>query len=209
MASRQVDGAAAWVDDGTWRRRAYASVEQYQAHQRSKLDAMPGFVADVDAQVEAVLAERLPAGVAGASVLCLGARLGGEVRAFRAAGAFAVGVDLNPGAGNRWVLPGDFHALDFAGASVDVVFTNALDHALDLPKVAAEVARVVKPGGVVVAEVGLGTAEGGVFGEWEAVEWRRVDDVVAVFAAVGFGEDGGRVRFDAPWPGEQVRMRAG
>ena len=37
-----------------------------------------------------------------------------EVRAFLDHGAFAVGIDLNPGRDNRYVMVGDFHQLQFA-----------------------------------------------------------------------------------------------
>ena len=60
------------------------------------------------------------------SMLCLGARLGGEVRAFRRLGALALGVDLEPGLNNRHVLPGDVHALQFADGVFDYAFTNIL-----------------------------------------------------------------------------------
>jgi hypothetical protein len=44
--------------------------------------------------------------LAGKSILCIGARLGGEVRAFTRLGALAIGVDLNPGVRNPWSLWG-------------------------------------------------------------------------------------------------------
>ena len=59
-------------------------------------------------------------GIVGCSVLCLGARLGGEVRAFTAMGALSIGIDLNPGPNNAYVLPGDFHHLQFAQSVFDV-----------------------------------------------------------------------------------------
>ena len=52
-------------------------------------------------------------------------------------GAFAVGIDLNPGRDNRWVVIGDFHALQYADASVDVVYTNSFDHVFELERVLA------------------------------------------------------------------------
>lgn len=197
---------APWVEDGPLRHRSYDSEADYVKHQRSKLDTRQEWVSEVDQMVERVIADRLP-DVSGRSVLCLAARLGGEVRAFRSAGAFAIGIDLNPGDSNRWVLPGDFHALDFSDDSVDVVFTNSLDHALDVTKVAAEIARVVKPQGLVILEIGKGKSEGGDFGRWEATSWERLEDVVAVFAGCGFVADDHRVDFDEPWAGQQVRLR--
>jgi len=75
-------------------------------------------------------------------------------------GVFAVRIDLNPGRDNRRMVVGDFHALQYADASVDVVYTNSLDHAFELERVLAEVRRVLKPEGTCLVEVGLGTEEG-------------------------------------------------
>ena len=49
-------------------------------------------------------------------MLCLGARLGTEVRALHNLGYFAIGIDLNPGVDNPYVLMGDFHKLVFPTA---------------------------------------------------------------------------------------------
>ena len=62
-------------------------------------------------------------------------------------GAFVVGVDLNPGPNNPYVLVGDFHHLQFATRSVDVVYTNVIGHVWDLIALGAEVCRVLKPSG--------------------------------------------------------------
>ena len=80
-------------------------------------------------------------------VLCLGARLGGEVRAFRALGALSVGIDLNPGSNNPLVLEGDFHHIQFADETSDVIFTNVIGHAFDLRLLGNEICRVLKPTG--------------------------------------------------------------
>jgi SAM-dependent methyltransferase len=80
-------------------------------------------------------------------VLCLGARLGGEVRAFRSLGALAIGIDLNPGPINAVVLPGDFHHLPFAASTFDLIFTNVIGHAFDLARLEHEICRVLKPRG--------------------------------------------------------------
>lgn len=49
----------------------------------------------------------------GMTVLCLAARIGTEVKAFFDIGCFAVGIDLNPGENNRYVVYGDFHDIQF------------------------------------------------------------------------------------------------
>ena len=102
--------------------RVYPDYDTYLAHQRLKVDALRvKSLEGHDLRFHAALSDRLarsPVELHGKSVLCLAARLGTEVRAFIDQGAFAVGIDLNPGRENRWVVVGDFHALQFADASV-------------------------------------------------------------------------------------------
>ena len=119
------------------------------------------------------------------SVLCLGARLGTEVKALHQLGYFAVGVDLNPGADNSFVLPGDFHHLVFADESIDAVYTNALDHAFDLSRVIGERGRVLRPGGLVIIDLLRGYEEGFVPGEFEAFHWARADGLIDRIIAIG------------------------
>ena len=202
-----------WVDDDAskLKRRSYRSYEAYLAHQKGKLDRLPPEqLREYDVAYRSALRDRLSAGDVtwtGASVLCLGARLGTEVKAFLDLGCFAIGIDLNPGADNRYVVTGDFHHLQFPSASTDVVFTNSLDHALDINQVASEVKRVLKPGGRFVLEIGRGLADGGQPLYYEAVAWQSVDDVLAIFARHGFTTVS-RSSFTYPWAGEHVRLVA-
>jgi ubiquinone/menaquinone biosynthesis C-methylase UbiE len=106
--------------------------------------------------------------------------LGTEVRAFIDLGCFAVGVDIESGKESAYVLHGDFHQLQFPSNSVQVVFTNALDHAFYLEKVIAEAARVVKVEGIFVVEATWGSSEGGAPGEYESYFWHSIDDLVLV-----------------------------
>jgi SAM-dependent methyltransferase len=195
---------------GGAQRRAYPDYETYLEHQRTKLDAFRGSSIDRhDRRFHAALGARLadlPLPLARARVLCLAARQGSEVRAFIDQGAFAVGIDLNPGRGNRYVMVGDFHDLQFAAGSVDVVYTNSLDHAFDLARILAEVRRVLAPGGVLIAEVGGGGGDGRGF--YEALSWDSVDALVSRFAEQGFALELRRP-FDVPWAGEQLVLRAG
>lgn len=78
-------------------------------------------------------------------VLCLGARLGGEVRAFTSLGALAVGVDLNSDPSNPFVLVSDFSHLQFAEAVFGAVYTNVIGHAFNLKKLGVEICRILKP----------------------------------------------------------------
>ena len=94
-------------------RRVYPDYETYVRHQKTKLDAARSkFVLKHDARFYTALSDRLtalPFDFSGATVLCIAARQGTEVRAFIDRGAFAVGIDLNPGRENRYVVVGDFH----------------------------------------------------------------------------------------------------
>ena len=197
-------------DDDALQRRLYPDYATYVRHQRLKLDRIrPTAMERHDRRFHAALSERLrraPLTFEGRAVLCLAARQGTEVRAFVDQGAFAVGVDLNPGKDNRWVVVGDFHALQYADASVDVVYTNALDHVLELERLLAEVRRVLKPAGVFLAELGMGSEEGGGPGFYEALGWKRADELVRRILATGF-ELLDRDTFEEPWEGVGVLLR--
>src|SRR5258707_15564244 len=96
----------------------------------------------------------------GMSALCLAARIGTEVKAFQDVGCFSVGIDLNPGPDNKYVLRGDFHEIQFPSNSLDVVYTNSIDHAFDAVKMISEVKRVLKPTGVFIVEAPHGRDAG-------------------------------------------------
>jgi SAM-dependent methyltransferase len=168
--------------------RHYASYEDYLAHQSSKLDGIIERLRETDDAEYEEFRERFAsceALRAARSVLCLGARLGTEVRALHSLGVFAIGIDLNPGPNNTTVLPGDFHALVFPDASVEAVYTNALDHVFDLDRMIGEVRRVLKPGGCFVAEIDEGFAEGGLPGDFEAIHWEQAGALIERIAKIG------------------------
>ena len=99
-------------------RREYRSYDDYVTHQRAKLERVG--LAEYDVTFRQALAERLAAtGLVphGSRALCLAARIGTEVKAFIDVGCFAVGIDLNPGQANRYVVTGDFLDLQFADRS--------------------------------------------------------------------------------------------
>jgi SAM-dependent methyltransferase len=202
--------SAHWDDEeggARLRRRRYRSYEAYVAHQRSKLERVQ--LGAYDVEYRQVLAARLAA-IAdvrpGASVLCLAARLGTEVKAFADRGCFAVGIDLNPGQGNRHVVHGDFHDLQFADGSVAIVFTNSLDHCFDLQRVLAEVRRVLAPGGLFIVEAIRGEDEGGRPLFYESFSWATLDELARAIEGAGF-EAAARASFEYPWPGEQLCFR--
>ena len=142
----------------------------------------------------------------GRSVLCLAARIGTEVKAFLDLGAFAVGIDLNPGADNRYVVHGDFHDLQFAPGSIDVVYTNSLDHAFDIDRIAKEVLKVLKPDGVFLVEAVQGRDQGTNPGFFESFFWKNIDELVGALEKAGFTVSR-RTPIAAPWPGEQICLQ--
>ena len=145
----------------------------------------------------------------GMSVLCLAARLGAEVKAFINHGCFAVGLDLNPGEGNRYVVHGDFHRLQYANDSVDVVFTNSVDHVFNLGIFIGEILRVLKPDGLLIMDIVKGRDDGVEPDQYASLWWGGIDDLLAVFLA-------GRIEpfdlihrsdFEWPWAGQHVILK--
>jgi len=131
------------------KRKEYVNYNEYLEHQKSKLNRGIRFLDDYEKKYELDLTERLsrlnlkP----GSTALCLGARRGAEVRAFINNDCVAIGIDLNPGPDNKWVVTGDFHKIQYPSKSFDVVFTNCIDHVFDIDKFVNEIKRVLKPGG--------------------------------------------------------------
>jgi SAM-dependent methyltransferase len=201
-----------WSGDERLRKRVYEDYDTYVEHQASKfrvlkLEAYSKlFIAALKERLEKLVGHNAPG--RGASVLCLGARNGAECRAFTELGLFAIGVDVNPGEDNPFVVSGDFHKLQFADESVDIVYTNALDHAYDLDVVIAEIERVLKPGGVFIAEIVRGSKDedGREPGAFEAVWWDR-SAIVADMIARTLPDRIASERFEQPWVGDQHLFR--
>jgi len=143
--------------------RSYDNYEQYIKHQSQKLDkgikssrtrfSTESFEHNVESYMYRF--EKLIKFIKGNKILCLGARLGEEVVAFRRMGFIdTIGVDINPGINNKYVIKGDFHNLEFRSATFDTLYTNCLDHAWGLKELSFEMARVLKSGGRFVTEIG-------------------------------------------------------
>lgn len=194
---------APWQDTGTGlTTRQYGSYEEYVRHQASKLDTL-FWLDDYDKNYRSALGERLVAGGYvrwGLSALCLAARVGTEVKAFQDHGCFAVGTDLNPGGVNGLVLLGDFHDVQFPAQCVDIVFTNSLDHSPMPGKVIEEMARVVKPEGRLIVEIGAGAKDGGGAKYYEASAWEDPEYLLPYFLSVGFANVYSSP-FEYPWKG--------
>jgi len=202
-----------WVPDrrdSPLARRQVASYEDYLFLQAAKLERM--HLGSYERKFRRVLGERigrLDFVRHGCTVLCLGARLGAEVRAFRDHGCFAVGVDLNPGECNDSVLYGDFQQLRLPDRCVDIIYTNSVDHSFDFSGMISEMCRVLKPDGHVIVEAEPGTHdEAGLQPDmWATFRWERVDDLVTRIEDLGLALVS-RAAFDSPRPGVQLVLRA-
>lgn len=175
--------------DGTeFQTRDYGTYEEYIRHQGSKLDRfmLPNqsdWLMGYDVKYREVLRQRMQPHIdrRGLAVLCLAARIGTEVKSFLDLGCFALGLDLNPGKKNKYVVFGDFHDLQYADESIDIVFTNSFDHVLEPERVIKEAKRVLKPQGRLIIELARGRKEGDSPGEYESFFWETIDDVIALF----------------------------
>ena len=172
----------------------------YVKHQASKLPKELLQITKQDKEYEETVFNRYD-NLAGKSILCLGARLGGEVRAFKKLGALAIGIDLNPGEGNRDVLFGDFHTINFSDGLFDVVFCNCIDHVFDLDIFLAEVLRVLKPLGRFTCEIAIQKA-----GPYETIDTQDItglkETIIKSFSSV---ENIGEI--DNGWKGELLILQ--
>jgi SAM-dependent methyltransferase len=181
-------------DQGGWKqekegdllRRDYASYEEYLTHQKQKFHEMlkmkGGFsnwdICEYRLKFYARFKHLLPLLKKDAKILCCGARQGTEVEVLHDLGfKNAYGIDLNPGPGNRWVRPGDFMHLEEKGSTLDLLYTNCVDHSFDLEAMMQEHARALKPEGFLLYDMGT-NMEGGQGGPFEAVSWDRTEGVI-------------------------------
>jgi SAM-dependent methyltransferase len=176
------------------KKRKYKNYQHYLDHQREKLSMkMKHFQGKFGHRVKnfikrlAVVSPKIH----GRKVLCLAARLGEEVVAFRELGhTEAVGIDLNPGPDNEYVIEGDFHDIPFGDGQFDGIYCNCLDHAWDLQKVSKECARVIKPNGLLVLDIPFVQAYKNKDykknikkkNKYEALIWDTLDDVLKEFS---------------------------
>lgn len=191
-----------WRQDGGILMRQYANAETYRLHQASKLGKANQLkLAGHDERFRTVLTDRisalaLPTGAA----LCLGARTGAEVQALLNLGWFALGLDLATTlSGARFVLAGDMHHVQFPDASVDLVYTNAVDHAWDVGHFVQELRRLVKPSGHVLTEVPDGTVASRP-GAYESVAWTDPAVLQPFFHDQGLRLESS-ADFTVPWSG--------
>jgi SAM-dependent methyltransferase len=196
-----------WNAVGAFQNRQYKSYESYLEHQKAKL-ATHDF-GNYDVEFRKALRDRLATleiEWQSLKVLCLAARIGTEVKAFLDLGCQAIGIDLNPGKENQYVIEGDFHHLPFPASSMDVVYTNSLDHAFDIQRIAEEILKVLKPGGLLIVEAVQGRDQGVHPGFFESFFWDNIDKLVGIFEFSGF-ELTKRTAMTYPWPGEALCFR--
>ena len=149
----------------TFHYRKYNSYKDYIKHQSSKMDKM---LKKKNKSTQKVRPECFSKRVryfeyhlktfcrymVKGKVLCLGARTGAEVKAFINLGfSDAIGIDVNPGKNNKYVIKGDFHKMPFEDDSFNNVFTNSLDHIFEIRKLSKEIDRVLTDKGKLVIEI--------------------------------------------------------
>lgn len=109
-------------------------------------------------------------------VMCIGARMGQEVVAFKEIGvADAIGIDLVPAL--PLVIFGDIHHHPFPDGTFDLEFSNVFDHALFPQLFVSEIERTLKPSGVAVLHVALHTRSD----RFSANDLLSVDALLALF----------------------------
>ena len=161
--------------------------KKYFRQQGSKLEKHLKAIQKWDtSEIEPQLTKRFSNVITGrtsvSAVLCIGARLGGEVRAFKNIGALAVGIDLNPGSDNEFVLHGSATALQFASGVFDVVYTNILDHVDDLTTFYTESKRVMKPSALFMIDIDQNAPD-----EWSVRDLRgEVPNFIQTIEGEGF-----------------------
>ncbi len=175
-------GGGGWKEDqGEICYRDYASYDEYVTHQiqkwNEKLKGEGGF------ESKDILAYRrkfyrrfrhlkrfIPLS---ADILCAGARQGTEVEVLRDLGYHkSWGIDLNPGPDNPLVVAGDFMHIERPDSSLDLLYSNSVDHAFNLDAFFSEHARAIKPDGYALYDLSI--QEGGPF---EAVAWKHEETI--------------------------------
>ena len=118
------------------------------------------------------------------SVLCIGCRNGNELDYIRLKGAGSVvGIDVI--STRQDILVMDMHELKFPDNSFDVVYTcHSFEHAYDPMKVGQEIARVLRPGGIIAIEVPVNYKVSGV----DRFDYANKDGVKRNFVSGKFRE---------------------
>ena len=173
----------------------YAAYEEKQASKLNNATAfMLKFIRVFDNGAFNMIMRRFAKGSAGRAyiaspVLVIGARLGGEVRAFQELPevSLAIGLDVAPGEKNPYVLYGDAHQLvQFKNHSVGSVYTNVLDHVLYINLFAAATHRILRPAGTLFVDLNHQSFADDSFAVHDLVAERA--QIIATIKAAGFNE---------------------
>jgi hypothetical protein len=173
-------------------KRAYTSYEEYLTHQKEKLNqilhlhgAFSGKVVGAyRSQFQRRFRHLRPYLPRDARIMCAGARQGTEVEVLRDLGyRNAYGIDLNPGPNNPYVQAGDFMKTGLPDASIDMVYTNCIDHAFDLNQFFQEHHRIIKPRGYALYDISLDKAGGFEASQWEN-EWALLNQLSSLFPQI-------------------------
>lgn len=111
-------------------------------------------------------------------VLCLGARDGCEVIAFRNLGfENSIGIDVNPSKSlnEGLVIKGDFQNLEFDIGSYSNAYTNCLDHSLNIEIVFNQIYRILKKDGKFIFRCSRRHSLGNSF---ESCAWNSLDEII-------------------------------
>jgi len=180
--------------------RKYKSYEEYLSHQKAKFDIgvrkkIKKFMPECFSKNVKCFEKRINGFkkyVKQGKILCLGARDGSEVVAFRNLDFLdTMGIDINPGKSNEYVIKGDFHNMEFDDNIFDTIYSNCIDHAWDLQKLSKEIHRVLKKDGYLILEIDhlLKKTEKdrrtllGKKSKYESIMWENFKDIEK-----GFGE---------------------
>ena len=179
-------GGKGWSNwSGGIRGRSYESYDEYKLHQSLKFDEilkMKGGFSNTEILSYRIkfynrfkyLSSYLPYS---SRILCAGARQGTEVDVLRDLGFHnSYGIDLNPGPNNPLVIKGDFLNIQEPDRSIDLIYSNALDHSFNLEKMFSEHSRVLTDTGYVLYDIPLNNNYFG--GAFEAIDWKQSSLIV-------------------------------
>ncbi len=155
--------------------RDYTSYEDYLKHQEEKtLSVKDGTCIEMVSFAERkAFFDELFSDMnlsSGGRAICLGARRGEEVAAMKEIGIDAIGIDLVPFP--PYVHKGDMHDIPVWDASAGLVYSNSVDHVLDIRRFCEEVERVLIHGGVAVLHLQIGV--------WSDEAANRLDSVIEI-----------------------------
>lgn len=152
--------------------KEYSDYESYIKHQSEKMKVKFKQIYKIDKFNEETVYNRYKKlfDFTQKNVICLAARMGGEVKAFKNLNALAIGIDIEPGEKNEHVLYGDFHNINFPSGLFDFVFCNSIDHVLFLDKFFVEAKRILKPSGIFLLEIAIQAA-----GQYEVIDTKNID----------------------------------